>query len=451
MTDNTNQPLQEKPPEKQPEQEAWYLGIFPSRSAAKAFGVMLLSFALIQAAALFVFVTYLSMNEHRLTTNELANEVVKVNSIVQAVPALAVPKLMDTLNQRGLHISLTKKPLPKSIHLIQDMKSQKIRQLVHKHVGNLRLSLALDNSNWLNIWERRTTHPWLFAGFAFTLMMLFVALVLTSDWIVRYLAVPLTKFAKAAERFGLDVQAPPLSEAGAPETREAIKAFNQMQDRLRRLLHDRTQMLAAISHDLRTPITRLKLRAEFIKEEDQYNKVVEDLNEMDHMISSILAFARDYNQEETMQRFDLEALLETLCDNMIDMGRDVTYAGVGERLPFFGRISALKRAFTNVIDNAIKYGQSAAVSLVRQGDEVQIKVLDQGPGIPDAEKENVFNPFYRVNAARSPSPSGTGLGLAVSRDIIRAHGGEIGLHNQSDPRGLLLVITLPVKALGVDQ
>jgi signal transduction histidine kinase len=215
-----------------------------------------------------------------------------------------------------------------------------------------------------------------------------------------------------------------------------------MQDRVRRLLHDRTQMLAAISHDLRTPITRLQLRAEYLQGTNQYDKAIADLKEMENMISSILSFARDHVRSENMERFDLNALLQTLCDDLADVGSHVVYHSELQRMPYFGRIVALKRAINNLIENAVKYGDRAEVSLKQTDKELQIRISDEGPGIPQDQLEKVFAPFYRVDTARSPKKSGTGLGLAVARDIIRAHGGEIRLYNR-EPHGLTAVISLP--------
>jgi len=263
-------------------------------------------------------------------------------------------------------------------------------------------------------------------------------------WAVKRLATPLGLFVNATKRFGVDVDAPPLALQGPPELQEVIVAFNEMQARVKRLLNDRTQMLAAISHDLRTPITRLQLRAEYLEDTNQYDKAIADLNEMENMISSVLSFARDHTQEEAMQRFDLNALLETLCNDMEDLGHDAVYHSDGSRAPYFGRISASRRAFTNLVENAIKYGEKVDVILKKVGDDIlEVKISDSGPGIPESQMEKVFSPFYRVDAARSLQKAGAGLGLAVARDVIRAQGGDIQLSNR-EPRGLMVQVSLPL-------
>ena len=161
------------------------------------------------------------------------------------------------------------------------------------------------------------------------------------------------------------------------------------------------------------------------------------------MISSILTFARDSSRTEPMERFDLSALLESLCDDMVDMGREVEYQGKVDRFTYFGRLTSLRRAFTNFIDNAIKYGKVANVSLSRSNNEALIRIDDAGPGIPESELEKVFDPFYRVDPARTPQIGGTGLGMTVAREIVRGHGGEIILMNRKKG-GLSVQIHLPI-------
>ncbi len=232
---------------------------------------------------------------------------------------------------------------------------------------------------------------------------------------------------------------------GSREMREVIIEYNNMQEKIRRLVLDRTQMLAAISHDLRTPITRLLMRIEYLQGSEQYDKAVKDLKEMDQMIRSILAFARDYAANEVMEKFELGALLESICNDLVDTKLDVEYLSWDMHKVFYGRVNALRRAISNVIENAVKYGDKAYVQMELKQGEVQIKVKDCGPGIPEVEMEKVFAPFYRVDPARNPEKGGSGLGLAVSRDIIRSHAGDVKLYNSDEPgMGLLVVMHLPV-------
>ena len=286
-------------------------------------------------------------------------------------------------------------------------------------------SLRLSDDSWLNVAapaERFRPFWWSQGMLSITLMMFVV--IIFSIWAVHRSAGPLGLFAKAAERLGRDVNAPPLAEDGPREVRRASIAFNDMQRKLRSFIHDRTQMLAAISHDLRTPITRMRLRAELIADEEQKHKMMADLVQMEEMIAATLSFARDEAADEPTARFDLAAMLQSLVDDAVDGGKDAICSGP-EKLIFRGRSTALKRAFQNLIDNACQYGGRAEVSFVQDDSVVRIMVTDDGPGIQKSEQEQVFAPFYRIENSRSRETGGVGLGLAVARTAIRAHGGEI--------------------------
>ncbi|MFY7781014.1 MAG: sensor histidine kinase, partial [Tagaea sp.] len=208
-----------------------------------------------------------------------------------------------------------------------------------------------------------------------------------------------------------------------------------------RHVEDRTRMLAAVSHDLRTPLTRLRLRAESIPDAEERAKAQNDIVEMEKMIAETLAFARADAMESAPERFDLAALAQTLVDERVDLGRDSTYEGRSS-LIFEGRAGALKRALANLIDNALTYGERAAVALREFPDRIEIAVADEGPGIPLDQIEQVFRPFYRIEASRSRETGGAGLGLAVARDIAIAHGGEVRLANRP-LRGLEATFVLP--------
>ncbi|WP_240002267.1 sensor histidine kinase [Oleisolibacter albus] len=266
--------------------------------------------------------------------------------------------------------------------------------------------------------------------------------ILLSAWVLGFTTRPLRRFAAAANRLGIDMNAPSLDEAGPREVRLAAAAFNKMQRRLRAFVEDRTRMLAAVSHDLRTPLTRLRLRAEFIDDEAVRDKMLEDLAEMEAMIGSTLAFARDEAGQEPIQPLDINAAVAKLVDDMRDSGNSVGLSPASAPLQIMGRRMALRRAFGNLIDNAVKYGTRAEVGITEAGDTVMVTIDDHGPGIPDAEFDNVFRPFFRLEASRSRDTGGTGLGLSVANDIIRAHGGEIRLANRPEG-GLRVTVVLP--------
>lgn len=418
---------------------------FRNRTAIQAFLILVIGFLFIQVAGIFVFTQYYShvyrqVPRHRFVAQFVRG--IRLFNLMQDYKVARLKKHTHFLDSDALWFELSNKALPNAA-IITSTKPKDLVQFATKHYYSMRASLSLSNKQWLNIEGGVGQDPWLFTGFVVSASILLVIAVLLCFWIVKRLTIPVTEFAQAAKRFGVDVQAPPMAVQGPPEMRQVIEAFNEMQGRLRSLIMDRTQMLAAISHDLRTPITRLQLRIEFLQDSPQYEKAAADLAEMEQMIASILAFARDYVRTEQMEKFDLVALLETACNDLEDTGMAVTYRSDCDRLPYFGRMIALKRALVNLIENAVKYGECADVSSVVRNDKVQIKITDKGSGIPESEMEKVFNPFYRVDASRSPEKSGTGLGMAVARDIIRAHGGEIHLSN-GEQGGLVVLVTLPL-------
>jgi signal transduction histidine kinase len=273
-------------------------------------------------------------------------------------------------------------------------------------------------------------------------VVLFAAIIV-AFWTARRLAGPIREFAHAAERLGVDLTAPPLVVRGPQELRMAIVAVNRMQDRLRRFLEDRTQMLAAISHDLRAPLARLRLRAELVADGEQQAKMFDDLEAMNAMIDSTLAFARDEARQEPRRLVDLAVLVGDVCEDVADAGGGVCYLGP-RGIDVSCRPTLIRRAVANLIDNALKYAGAARVKIVRGHDRVAIVVDDDGPGIPLAEHEKVFAPFYRLEAARDPGKSGVGLGLSVARTVAREHGGDVTLVNR-DGGGLSVLIELPAQ------
>jgi signal transduction histidine kinase len=229
---------------------------------------------------------------------------------------------------------------------------------------------------------------------------------------------------------------------GPQELRASIEAFNRMQERLRRFLEDRTQMLAAISHDLGAPLARLRLRAELVADGEQQRKMFDDLDIMNAMIDSTLTFARDDSRQEPRRLVDIGVLVGDICEDVADMGGKVSYVGA-RGVDASCRPTLVHRAVANLIDNAVKYGCAARVRIDRERDRVVIVVDDDGPGIPADEQERVFAPFYRLEAARDPGKAGVGLGLSVARTVAREHGGDVTLQNR-DGGGLSARIELPV-------
>jgi signal transduction histidine kinase len=306
----------------------------------------------------------------------------------------------------------------------------------------LRASIRLDDGQWVNfaITFPESEHFWSSQAILSTALMT-IAVALLSLWVVRRMTRPLRALAKASENLGRDVNSPPLEAVGPLEVQQAVHAFNEMQRRLRRLIDNRTRMLAAISHDLKTPITLLRLRAEYIEDAEEKQKTLATLAEMESMIGSTLAFAREDAKQEEPRIVDLPSLVESICDDMADAGRPVEFEEI-PTLKYPCRPLALKRAVSNVIDNAIKYGGNARVKVSPHPRFVEIVVDDDGPGIPEAELKEVFAPFYRLERSRSRETGGAGLGLSLARTVAHAHGGEITLANRIEG-GLRAIIQLP--------
>lgn len=274
-----------------------------------------------------------------------------------------------------------------------------------------------------------------------TLGVLLISVVALSLVAVRVVTRPLAVLGNAAEELGRDIQRPPLDENGPLEARRAARAFNTMQARLTRFLHDRAQLLAAVSHDLKTPITRLRLRAELIEDREQQAKFLRDLDEMEGMTRATLEFLRHANTREALHPVDVQALVETLQADAEALGHEVRIQGTAVS-PYPARALALQRCLANLVDNATKYGCRATITVDDTAERLRICVADEGPGIPETELEQVFEPFYRLEQSRSRETGGVGLGLSIARDVARAHGGDLVLRNRLHG-GLEAVLTLP--------
>ena len=276
------------------------------------------------------------------------------------------------------------------------------------------------------------------------LITLLVSIVAVSPlaWLfARRLAAPIAAFATAAERLGRDPRAPPLEVAGSSEVAAAAEAFNRMQERLRRYVEDRTAMVGAIAHDLRTPLTRLRFRIEATPD-DIRSKLAADIDQMDAMISATLGFVRDATRAGPREKLELSSLIESVLDEAAETGADAT-ALPSERLVVEGDPVALRRLAANLVENALKYGLRARGRVFQEGVEAVIEIEDDGPGIAPEDAERVFEPFYRGEPSRSRETGGAGLGLAVVRSIARAHGGDVVLNARAGG-GLTARVTLPL-------
>jgi signal transduction histidine kinase len=296
---------------------------------------------------------------------------------------------------------------------------------------DLQVAIPLSDGPWLTFATGLPGGgPAYSAQFLLSMAIMAVIILGVSVWAVRRVTAPLTALATAAERLGHDVSAPPLPEAGTAETRQAARAFNDMQMRLRNLIDNRTRLLAAISHDLRTPLTLLRLRAETVENAQERDKMLATIAEMDAMIGATLQLARDQSASEPRRQTDLTALLQSVVDDMRDAGFPVRLQPA-EPIIYACQPAALKRAVRNLLDNAVRYGKSGTLEIRRAS------------GIPQQELTRVLEPFYRLDESRSRDTGGVGLGLAIAQSIVQTHGGTLTLSNRPEG-GLRVTIALPL-------
>ena len=310
--------------------------------------------------------------------------------------------------------------------------------------GDFEVGIAQPNGEWLVVRPKFGIDAWQQR----VLLVLGIALLAATPlawWFARRLAAPITALAVGAERLGRDPQAPPLALAGPAEVTSAVTAFNEMQERLRRYVDYRTGMIAAIAHDLRTPLTRLRFRIEGTPD-DLRAKLSSDIDEMEAMISATLGFVQDATRPRERTKLEIASLLETVMDEAAETGADAAVERA-DRVVIDGDPVALKRLVTNLVDNALKFGSRARGRVFKDGDMAIVEVEDNGPGVPEDQIERAFEPFHRLESSRSRDTGGIGLGLAVVRAIARGHGGDVFLKNRPGG-GLTARVSLPLGVAG---
>jgi signal transduction histidine kinase len=307
------------------------------------------------------------------------------------------------------------------------------------------LSVRLEDQSWVNFAAPTLGSlphtDWLqhLAALCIGAVIIFIAIMLLR-WVTR----PLKVLAEAAESFSIDEKHVRLDETGPAEVRRAARAFNSLRDRIQTLVAERTQALAAVSHDLRTPITRVKLRSELYEDEATRELIESDLSEMESMIDSTLEYLRAGESTEPTRLIDLSALVQTVVDDAIDRGRDIAFVGL-EHAVIRGRSVATKRALWNVVGNALKFANRVEVDLKETPTAFVVTVSDDGPGVPEDMIERLFEPFFRVEQSRNRETGGTGLGLTITKTIMRAAGGDITIRNNPEV-GLHVSLTFPKAA-----
>ena len=443
--------------------------------------LIIISLGVAQFVSLWLFADERSLAIRAALGFEAAGRAANVARLIEEAPADLRPSIIRAANSPLVRFDLGTKPLVQhSDHsdgglvetrvraLLNDSYSRDIRVELHQiqgailplpnlshemtemHLAMMRgelsaiemnLSISIAGGQWLNVSTRFERPPiqwplYSMLTFGLTAMALLVAV---SWFVMTGLLGPLRRLARASERLGRGEDIDALPERGPQEVRELTAGFNRMQDRLTRFVADRTRVLAALGHDLRSPLTAMRVHSEMVEEDETRENLVATVEEMQSMVEATLTFAKGLSGNEPMQDVDLQSFLEALRGDMVvpfvlSDGPEVTV-----RL----RPNAIRRALRNVIENAVRYGGSATLGWISAEGEIEISVIDRGPGIPTAELERVFDPFVRLEESRSLETGGHGLGLSIARSILRAQGGEISLANHPD-RGLTATIRLPV-------
>ncbi len=302
--------------------------------------------------------------------------------------------------------------------------------------------LRLKDGQWVRITAaREAAAPALPNDFYYHLLLSLAIVIALVMFVVRQATKPLQQLAQAADSLGQNLDAPPLAEAGSTEMRTAAQAFNRMRDKIRHLIDERARALAAVSHDLRTPLTRLRLRSELIEDAHLRDQMAGDLEAMAQMLDATLDYLRGLQENEVVRPIDINALLYSLAEDSAATGREIAVEGQA-LAPYPGRLSSLRRALQNLIDNACKYGRSPHLHIVDDGQTLRLSVIDDGPGIPPEALSRVTEPYYRPDTARAADSGGVGLGLSIVKDVALLHGGELILANRSQG-GLSATLVLP--------
>ncbi|CAG9266315.1 ATP-binding protein [Paraburkholderia unamae] len=257
----------------------------------------------------------------------------------------------------------------------------------------------------------------------------------------RYLSRPFRTLARGAADIARNIDAPPLAEVGPSEARSAARLCNQMQAAIRQQLNERGRFLAAVSHDMRTPLTRMKLRLGAAQRSALHDQLLDDVEEMTILVDATLSFLRNEEVVETYGKLDINALVRAVAEDAIERGERVEVEGAVSGV-VYAQPLAMKRCLTNLVSNAVRYGEQAQITVRDSGSGVEIRVADRGPGIPEEEIERVFAPFYRLDASRSKATGGTGLGLAIAQDVAIRHRGSLRLENRVEG-GLVAVLRIP--------
>ena len=449
--------------------------------------VILATFVVIQGISLWLFVDERGLAVRAALGLEAAGRAANVVRLLEAAPENLQPDILRAANSPLVRFSLGREPsvnhpghamngrIAERIRgLLEDGHAHEVRVELHR-IGarrfprgensrmarmmrarmmgldlasvEMQLAISLKDGRWLNVSTRFHRPPIQSASGSYLSFGLTTLITAAVVWLaLSRLTGPLRKLARSAERLGRGEQVAPLPEQGPEELRRLTSAFNEMQARLSRFVSERTRLLAALGHDLRSPLTAMRVRAEMVDDDETRERLVAIVGEMQEMVESTLSFARGMVTSEEMQSVDLAAFLSELAGEFAATGGEVKLS-VPPAITVRIRPVAMRRALRNVIENAIRYGKAAELRAEAHDGVAVIRVSDKGEGIPEEDLERVFDPFVRVEKSRNLETGGTGLGLSIARTVIHAHGGDIRLSN-APGGGLLVEITIPIAGAG---
>lgn len=432
--------------------------LLPRSLFARLMLIWLVGVALVLAVSFMIFLGERDRVGRDALFEGIAQEIAAAVDVLTRLPAADRERWIDELGRRRLRLSMRPPPdnavvLPADHPLLLALKKTmpgrelavfSLRRHDSPQTMMLLAQVRLDDGSQLTVRAPAMlpVPPAPPQGSLVAALSALVAGITLLTWLaVRLATRPLSRMAAAARALGEDPERAPMDTRGPTEVAQAAAAFNQMQQRIREHVAERTRILAAISHDLQTPITRLRLRAEMVDDDPLRGRIQSDLDAMQALVKEGLAYARSMDASAPPQAIDLNGLLDAIVDDAADLGWTVERQGTATT-PCLGQPTALRRALWNLVENGVKFGEQVALTLTEHADRHEIRVQDHGPGLPPEELEKVFEPFYRTEASRNRETGGTGLGLAIARNLLRAQRGEVSLRN-ADGGGLEAVVSLP--------
>lgn len=401
-------------------------------------GNVLIIFAIMLLGQYFYYI-----NVKPIVPPNTVHTMAKIVHFLKTKPDSNWPKILRRYNVPWSKMTLSENPAYQDNALL-NFQPVIVYDLLKQH-KKLEVSVFIKEGAWLNIsMLPPLTDPrvlWLTVGGL--LLILLLALFVINYWAIKSINQPLQTLIQSLKYSEDQANWLAIPVTGSADQRLIFEKINSLQEKVNKLLLNRTRVVTAISHDLRTPLTRLKLRAEYLTDNPNFEKIMQDINEMETMIRETLDYFTDVHSEEKMQRFDLAAMLNSLYEDAVDLKFEVSFKSNVDKFIYVGHVNQLKRAFSNLINNAVYYGQHAAIYLQQLPHQIEITIEDGGPGLKQSDLEKVFTPFYRTENSRSRSTGGTGLGLTIAKEIIQKHGGNITLTNRSQG-GLQAKIILPI-------